>query len=169
MERLMICSLRNATAEDTQVVFQWRNNPWIIALSSTQSQVAWEEHVAWFNNILISSQHLVFIIELEAGVNVGVVRLDLIEDNSQALITVYLMPEFTGKGIGVSAIVNACFNAFFEWDIHSIHAYIRNANYPSLSAFRKVGFKCVEPSIRCPNDHSEMIVSRVDFLVRDKN
>lgn len=155
----MSLELRSATIHDAQQVLVWRNEPWIVSLSSSQRRVTWEEHVAWFHYVLISDQHLLLIIEPDPGVSVGIVRLDRVNEH-QGRITIYLLREFTGQGIGVRAIVDACSRGFVRWPIHTIHAHIRNENYPSLSAFTKAGFVRVEPSLDCPKEHCEMVLNK---------
>ena len=155
----MSIKLRIANKDDVQQVFMWRNDLWIVSLSSSQRQVNWEEHIAWFDSLLISNQHLVLIIEPTSTIGAGVVRLDK-TDEYQARITIYLLKEFTGRGIGVEAIINACTEAFRLWSIHNICAYIRSENRPSLSAFSKAGFLIVDSSTTCPIDHYEMILFR---------
>lgn len=160
----MLLKLRPATIDDAQQVFDWRNQPWIVSLSSSQIRVTWEEHADWFRCVLTSSQHLLLIIEPEPGVRAGIVRIDQMDEH-QGRLTIYLMREFTGRGIGVQAIVDACSRGFAQWPICTIHAHIRNDNYPSLSAFTKVGFVHVEPSPNCPKEHSEMVLHRPEDLL----
>jgi RimJ/RimL family protein N-acetyltransferase/SAM-dependent methyltransferase len=151
--------LRPAIIDDVQQIFAWRNDPWIVSLSSSQKQVNWEEHVAWLQNVLTNNQHILLIIEPQLGVGAGIVRLDRI-DEYQACITIYLLREFTGKGIGVRAIVEACLHGFILWPIQTIHAHIRNENYPSISAFTKAGFVHIRFPLNCPQKHCEMVLHK---------
>ncbi|NRB09206.1 MAG: GNAT family N-acetyltransferase [Richelia sp.] len=151
----MLLKLRLATIDDAKQVFLWRNNPWIVSLSSTQKQVTWEEHSAWFHNVVTSEQHLLLIIQTQLNVDAGIVRLDR-TNKEQAGINIYLLQEFTGRRIGVQAIKKTCDYGFEKWPITNMNAYIRQDNYPSISAFAKAGFVCVNPSLNCPSKHCEM-------------
>lgn len=164
----MSLKLRQAKIDDIQQVFNWRNDPWIVSLSSSQSQVNWEEHIEWYQNVLTSDQALFLIIEPEPNISAGVVRLDRINEY-QAKIAIYLLKRFTGQGIGVSAILSACLHGFISWSIQTIHAYIRNENHSSISAFTKAGFLMDDSSINCPNGHCEMFLNRPqgDILNKD--
>lgn len=150
--------LRHAVLEDAQCIFEWRNGPWIVSLSTSQRTVTLEEHRQWMQKILGSRQHLLFVIEPEAGLGAGTVRLE--RHKSRAVITIYLLREFTGRGFGVRAIQEACVKAFACWPVESIHACIRRNNQPSLSAFSKAGFAVADSSPNCPEDHCEMVVRR---------
>lgn len=156
----MLLKLRPAIIDDAKQVFLWRNNPWIVSLSSTQKQVTWEEHTAWFHNVVTSEQHLVLIIQTQLNVDTGIVRLDR-TNKEQARINIYLLQEFTGHGIGVQAIKNACYCGFEKWPITNINAYIRQDNYPSISAFCKAGFVSINPSLNCPPKHCQMIIEKI--------
>lgn len=155
----MSIKLRPAIIDDVQQVFAWRNDPWIVSLSSSQKQVNWEEHIAWFHNVLTSNQHLLLIIEPQPGVSAGIVRLDRI-DEYRGCITIYLLREFTGKGIGIQAIAEACSHGFRLWSIRTIYAHIRKENYPSISAFIKAGFVHIQFPLNCPKEHCEMALHK---------
>jgi RimJ/RimL family protein N-acetyltransferase len=163
----MSIRLRAVTSDDAQQIFKWRNDAWIVSLSSSQRQVNWEEHIAWFHDVLASDRHLLLIIESKDGVGAGLVRLDRI-DEYQARITIYLLKEFTGQGIGVYAIGKACAAGFSLWSIHTINAHIRCDNRHSISAFSKAGFLIVESSNICPAEHCEMILLRSQTDCQDE-
>jgi RimJ/RimL family protein N-acetyltransferase/SAM-dependent methyltransferase len=150
--------LRPATLEDTQRIFEWRNDPWIVSLSTSRRTVTFEEHQQWMRKILGSQEHLLFVIVPEGGLGAGTARVE--QHNHQAVITIYLLRQFTGQGLGVRAIREACAKAFAHWPVESIHAYIRGDNQPSLSAFSKAGFARADSSPDCPADHSEMVIDR---------
>ena len=163
----MFIELRSSTIEDAEQVFKWRNDPWIISLSSSQSLVTWEEHIEWYQNVLTNGKALLSIVETAPNINAGVVRLDRINEY-QAKITIYLLKEFTGQGIGVHVIVKACADGFRRWSIRTINAYIRSDNHQSIRAFSKAGFLMAESSNICPAEHCEMILLRSQTDMQDK-
>jgi len=140
-------------------VYAWRNNPWIISLGSSQQAITWEEHREWFQRMLADTRHLLLIIESDGGVGAGTVRLDR-TDEQRAVVTIYLLHEFTGRGLGVQALSDACLLSFTRWPIETIHAYIREDNRPSLSAFAKAGFVDTGHAPDCPAGHCEMVLHR---------
>ena len=151
--------LRLATADDIHQVFAWRNDRWIVSLSTSAREVSWEEHVTWFRAVLADPGHLLLISEDDRGVGVGTARLARVDD-AHAVVTIYLLREFTGRGLGVQVLTEACARGFARWSVPAIHAYIREDNRPSRSAFAKAGFVEVDPSPACPPVHREMILHR---------
>ena len=124
---------------DLDLLFRWRNDPWIISLSESKVPVTREEHHRWFHKTLTSVHRLLFIITITEDENIGTLRFDF--EGSECKIAVYLMKEYTGRGFGVDAVKAALPKAFEKWPIAlQISASIRPENSPSLRAFRKCGF-----------------------------
>lgn len=155
----MSVQLRPATIDDLEQVFKWRNDPWIISLSSGQHAVSWAEHVSWFRNTLNNEDKILKIIEIQPGIEGGIVRLDRI-DKEKALVSIYLLREHTGRGFGLQALVKGCAQGFVQWSIEAIYACIRKDNYPSLSAFTKAGFTLINSGSICPKHHNTMTLKR---------
>ena len=86
-ELLMNISLRKAIKNDIDMIFRWRNDPWIVSLSTSRKTVTWEKHVQWFNNILVDDSRLLYIIESQENELIGVVRLDK-DDEQYAVISI---------------------------------------------------------------------------------
>lgn len=149
--------LRLATAGDTRCIHSWRNDSWIVSLGSSGKTVTWEEHEAWLRGVLADPNHMLFVIEI-GGIGAGTVRLDRTRGDT-AMVTIYLLREFTGKGFGVRALEDACTRGFSRWPIAAVHACIRADNRPSLGAFAKAGFASTGAS-DCPPDHVQMVLTR---------
>lgn len=149
------CHLRPAKKPDLHKLHKWRNDPWIISLSSSKRTVPLEEHRQWFTKALASSDHLLYIINEDCGL----VRAERTSRNS-GVISIYLLKLYSGQGLGVEALVKACQALFKEWGISKIYAYIRFNNYPSISAFTKAGFSETTTEKSCPDDHHCYIYSK---------
>jgi ribosomal protein S18 acetylase RimI-like enzyme len=135
--------LRRLEPRDLLLVFEWRNLPLIIELSSSQQPVTWEQHTAWFPRVLSSDDCLVFIIE-HNGQPVGQARFDL-DDGPSAIISIYLLPEHCGHGLGTAALQLACEQLHATRpDIPVINANIRATNARSIQSFKKAGFRLAE-------------------------
>jgi RimJ/RimL family protein N-acetyltransferase len=135
-------SLRAATAADAKMIFGWRNDPVIVRMGSSQRPVTWAEHEEWLRQSISGDKRHIFIIERD-GVAIGQVRLDL-SGKSDCVISVYLAPEFSGRGWGVEAIRQACEFAFQSCSRTSVLACIRTENDRGKSAFRKAGFQQID-------------------------
>ena len=132
-------SLRPATAADAKSIFEWRNDPVIVRLGSSQREVTWTEHEEWFSQSITSGKRRIFIVQNE-GVPIGQVRFDLLE-SSECVISAYLLTEFTGRGWGVEAMRSGCEMIFEIWPIQSVSACVRAENKAVQSALAKVGFE----------------------------
>lgn len=149
MNSVETISLRPATAADAKLIFEWRNDPVIVRLGSSQREVTWTEHEEWFSQSITSGKRRIFIVEND-GVAIGQVRFDLVE-SSESVISVYLASEFTGHGWGIEAIRNGCELIFEEWPIRAVVALVRADNQVGQSAFRKAGFTQIAE--RCAPGH----------------
>jgi RimJ/RimL family protein N-acetyltransferase len=152
--------LRLAEAADGSRVFAWRNDPWIVSLSTSRQTVTPEEHAAWFPSALDRARHLLFIIHAEDGEPAGTLRLDR-NGEETAVLTVYLLRQHTGRGLGPRAITAACGEAFSRWSgLTRVIAHVRSDNQPSLKAFARAGFQPAPGEAECPPDHVALVHRR---------
>jgi UDP-2,4-diacetamido-2,4,6-trideoxy-beta-L-altropyranose hydrolase len=143
--------LRPVGAQDMRLLFDWRNLDLIISLSSSQRAVTWEEHTAWFSGIVGSERCLLYIILL-GETPIGQVRFDL-DSDQRAIVSIYLLPGFHGKGFGTTALRNACEKLHADRpDAREILAQIRANNTRSILSFNKAGFKPKEDALTA-DDH----------------
>lgn len=150
-------TLRPARADDAERLFRWRNDPLIVALSSSQSTVQWPEHVEWFANALRSPERRIFIIEDEAEA-IGQARFDR-RDRQSCLISVYLIGPHVGRKLGPLAIRESCRLIFSTWDTTCVLACVREENTRAQLAFERAGFV---PTVNsgCPTLHVGMALER---------
>ena len=139
MNSVSAISLRAATAGDAKMIFEWRNDPVIVGLGSSQREVTWAEHQEWFSQSITSGKRRIFIVEKD-GLGIGQVRFDLVT-SSECVISAYLLAEFTGRGWGVEAMRSACEMIFEIWPIQFVTACVRAENKAVQSALGKVGFE----------------------------
>ncbi len=130
--------LRSAVVGDGDKILHWRNDPWIVSLSSSQRLVDPEEHKVWFQNALNDPAHSINLILL-GGKEIGLLRLHR-TDADEASISIYLLREFCGRGYGSRAIGLACEKAWALWPISRISAVTRKTNTASEHSFKKNGF-----------------------------
>jgi len=131
-------SLRPATLDDTEMVFRWRNIPEIVSVGASNRTVPWEEHRKWFHNFLSGGGYSLNIILLD-GDPVGQVRFAR-HDAKTLYVSIYLLQGFTGRGLGILALKQACDRVFDDPAVERIEAHIRPENIRSASAFEKIGF-----------------------------
>lgn len=132
-------SLRDVRESDNQTLFHWRNMDEIVALGASKRRVTLEEHLKWFERVLLGNDIFLFIIEEEEK-PVGQVRFEMI-DRYGASISIYLIPGHTGKKRGVVLIQEACRKVISNWmQLEWVQAVINIENKRSIRAFKNVGF-----------------------------
>jgi UDP-2,4-diacetamido-2,4,6-trideoxy-beta-L-altropyranose hydrolase len=153
-----IISLRPATLDDQDMVFRWRNDPFILTHGSSCREVNQEEHQRWFAETVVGHRRKMFIVLKHAN-PIGQVRFDR-ENQQDCVISVYLLREFTGRGWGVQAIRMGCASVFHVWNVERVIACVRLDNHAGRLAFLKAGFRETESVGICPVGHYSLILSR---------
>lgn len=149
--------LRRATQADAELFFEWRNQPEIVALSTSQVEVTWDEHQEWLRRTLANPSARVYVVVVD-GLPAGQVRFSSTDDGDCA-VSIYLLPPYPGRGIGVRVLGDACERAFHELDVTRVLAYIRSENLRSIKAFRKAGFLDAVVA-HCPAAHIVLALPR---------
>lgn len=116
-------TLRPATADDAQRLFDWRNDPDTRANSGNTREIDWAGHVAWLNHALADPARRVFIAEA-GGRAVGTVRADRRDDIWDLSWTV--APEARGRGFGRTMV-----RALIGRLSGTVRARVRRDNGPS--------------------------------------
>lgn len=156
-----VIRLRKVQDQDSDRIFLWRNDPYIVARSSSRREVTMEEHEAWFHRSVRDERQLLFIAEAH-GEAMGLIRFER-ESDLEAIISAYLLERFTGKGLGPLFILEGCRLAFLHWTIEKVTAFVREDNASGQSGFSKAGFALDESAGDCPARH--VIFS----IFRDRN
>jgi len=151
-------AIRLARASDRDLIFGWRNDPFIVALGSSQRTVTWEEHSRWFADALASDDRVVYVIE-NRGEPIGQVRFDR-ADSRHAIISIYVLQAWTGKGLGVSAIRAGSAAILQRWDVDAIVAHVREDNAAGAAGFIKAGFGESAPGPAPPPEHRTFALAR---------
>jgi len=131
-------SLRRATADDCEAVWQWRNDASIRLFSGNASAIDIQEHRYWFDSVLRDPDRALLIAEDEDGA-IGVLRYDIATQT--ATVSVYLVPGRAGRNLGTRLIREG-----EEWlkahrpELRRIRAEISAGNESSIRAFAKAGF-----------------------------
>ncbi|WP_420471667.1 GNAT family N-acetyltransferase [Brevundimonas sp. FT23042] len=128
--------LREATAEDAFLAFEWRNDPRVRSQAHDSGALTFSGHTDWWNaSVTDPARHL--LIAVEGGSPVGVLRLDL--TGSSAVVSIYLDPAQTGRGLGRQTLL-AGEDYARELGLQTLIASIKQTNAPSKSAFSGAGY-----------------------------
>ncbi len=136
-----ICAVTRMTGADSDLVFRWRNLPQIVALSGSGQKVTKPEHDRWFSEAVSDSNRLLLKITSAEGA-IGLVRFDLGEDEvKSAVVSIYLLPEHSGRGLGQKAFSNGVALLKSDWpDTRCIIAEVVHDNAPAVKFFKSLGF-----------------------------
>jgi len=135
--------LRKATDADCELIFRWRNDPAIVALSQSRRPVDLARHRAWFAAVLADPDRLMLIIEVN-GEPVGQLRFDRVA-RDRADITIYLVGDGPGHGYGSRAMTLGETKAMQQWpELRQLRAAVLASNARSLGYFAKMGFDRTE-------------------------
>jgi RimJ/RimL family protein N-acetyltransferase len=138
-------SLRLASEDDYQQVWEWRNDPEVRAISFAPDIIGWDRHLRWMSNKLGDSQCLWLIAEhIDLG-RVGHIRFDIFAER-QALVAVTVAPTLRGRGLGKILIERGVGEAFSKLPIDTVIGQIKPFNVASEKAFRQVGFRSMNPT-----------------------
>jgi RimJ/RimL family protein N-acetyltransferase len=133
--------LRPATIEDSDLLFDWRNDPVTRAFSRSTAIIPREDHDRWmqFNVLQGYPTHLVMIAETENG-PVGVVRFDADKGDVMSFrVSITIAPYHRRTGLGFAILAEAC----RYMGEYTLSAEIRYENDASIKIFERCGFKMV--------------------------
>lgn len=130
--------LRPVTMDDMKMILEWRNTPFILSRSTSPEPISAEEHQAWFERALGSRNVRMSVVMID-GTPAGTVRFE--RKAAVAVISVYLVESFTGKGYGVTATREATAAIFAAWPVRKVVACVRTDNAPACKAFARAGYQ----------------------------
>jgi GNAT superfamily N-acetyltransferase len=134
--------LRNALAEDVDLLFEWVNHPSSIeAKLKTDEPIAYGVHRKWLTAILADSNAKLWIAEV-SGSSVGQVRIE--SEKPGLKVDVFVAPEFRGRGLGkkiLQALAGECEKL---WPGQPLIAYVLHENQASMALFMQAGYELVD-------------------------
>lgn len=134
----MLISVRAANFEDSELVYGWRNHPDIRVHCRESDPIDYEVHAQWFKRACQSEHKLILIGEL-SDIPVGVIRLDIVENEAE--VSIFMNPTLVSRGFGASILLHA--EKFIKDNIPSIsilNAEVLGNNIASHSLFINGGY-----------------------------
>lgn len=130
---------RPATSEDALMLLRWRNDPSVRAVSRSSEPVPWSSHRAWLAHVLEDPDRRLYVTE-QAGIRVGTVRFDRLDDGGEWEVSITLAPEARGRGLA-GAVLAAAEEAFAaDQPDATLVAAILPDNAPSQRLFVRAGY-----------------------------
>ena len=127
--------VRRATAADARTAWSWRNAPATRAVSRDSAEIAWEDHLGWFERTLADADRRLMIAEV-GSVAVGVIRFDYV-DAARCEVSLYLDPALHGLGLGRAMLLAA---EAAGADGRDIVAEVLDGNIGSARLFASAGY-----------------------------
>ena len=135
-------TLRLATQGDMWDIYELANSPEVRSVSIHSTPISRAEHEKWYLAKLADKSCKLFVISNQTKDFIGTVRFDL-TDSKEFTITIYLVKEFRGKGLGTRIINQSSHILVKDFSDHKIKAEILENNHGSLNSFLKAGYKQV--------------------------
>lgn len=128
--------LRDVCLSDLQLLWHWRNDPIVQAMSFASEAITHNKHENWFARKLTDANCFLFIIQ-ENFQPIGQIRF---EGECDFEVSFSLAEQMRGKKYATPAINLGIQTLCHRTNVRSIHAYIRPDNRASVRAFERSGF-----------------------------
>lgn len=130
--------LRKATKADTELLFQWANEPLVRQNSFSQKEIAYEEHKKWFRRLLECQDRSQYIYIYE-GEPIGQVRIKI--EGDQAKISYSICKEKRGQGHGKMLLRLLCEQVKNDFpEVRTLVGEVKPENRASQETFKRAGF-----------------------------
>tara|TARA_R110000850_G_scaffold125586_20_gene244081 strand:- start:157 stop:1176 length:1020 start_codon:yes stop_codon:yes gene_type:complete len=129
---------RRADAADRDSILAWRNHPAIRRVSRDSAEIDPRQHEAWLRAV-IANPSVELLICQSREQPVGVLRYDI--HGEAAEVSIYLVPEWLGNGLGGEAL--AAGEVWLRAErpaVRRIWADVLAGNHGSMQMFRNAGF-----------------------------
>lgn len=133
--------LREATADDRDILFAWTNDEKVRQNSFSANPVSYEEHIKWFEKIMDDCNVIQWIFQ-EDGKPIGQIRFSI--NGETAEVGYSICAEYRGRGMGTLMLQMAAEKIHEENPkIKKIIAKVKTGNEVSRKAFLSNGYKSV--------------------------
>jgi len=132
------------TYDDTDLIVNWRNQPFVRNNMINRALFTAEGHHEWIRTMIDSGKVIQFIIiEKKSGHPVGSTYLrDIDYDNEKAEFGVFIgEQEAMGRGYGTEAATLVLGYAFNELKLHKIFLRLISSNVAAEKSYLKAGFE----------------------------
>lgn len=132
-------SLRPARLSDAVVYFAWANEIEARQNSLSVEDIDWNEHKDWFRNRISSRDSRLFVLETSAGLPIGQIRFDRLEDENYRL-SYALDPLVRGRGLA-RIIIKGGMQLMALSGAAKLIAEVKASNTRSVRVFEGLGFR----------------------------
>lgn len=135
--------MRPARAEDARLLWEWANDPLVLAMAFDPKPLPWEPYQQWFLQRLADGQSWFAILETADAQPVGQVRFDAGPEGVE--MDYAIAGPFRGQGYGAALLTQAMRLARTRWSADTrVIARVLTRNPRSLELCRRAGFALTE-------------------------
>lgn len=139
-------TLRSARPGDSKLLFDWRNDPDVIAMRANTAPSTWEEHERWMRFITKNDDVEVYIAELD-GLPIGQGRVErcfkaLSPKMDTCLLSYSIVKECRGQGYGKQLV--QLLTAIGKQRYATVSCRIKRTNFSSVAVAMKAGVNAIE-------------------------
>lgn len=138
MENSIKIKIDQATPNDSNDIFNWRNDTQTRLMSRSQEQVELDAHEKWLKDILNAPNKYLFI-GSTSDLKVGICRFEINFDGTAAEVSINLNPQARGMGLS-HHLLAAAIKEFRSNSRINLTATIKPANLASIKCFSRCGF-----------------------------
>lgn len=139
--------LRPAVPEDAKMLWRWRNDPEVRAVSFSPSVIDLPTHENWISRRIADPCSKLWVALNRKQEPIGNVRFQLDSATDQATISLVVDQRHRCRGIG-TALINAAVDKLYQTtSAKEVLAQIKAGNAASERAFQNAGFKAIEPVV----------------------
>ena len=143
----MIINLRPILESDLQKLYDWRNDPYIMARTRQQEKLEWSNHLEWFKN-LNPSKDVMRVIEAVDEYKTpvkpigacGITNIDWISRSGE--LSIYIgEKEYRGCAVGILVMQELKRICFDSLNLRRFWAEVYGFNTPMMRLMEKTGFR----------------------------
>lgn len=134
-------NLRDVTPADAALLFQWRNDPLVRAMSFTSTKIAWSSHLHWLEQRIADRDTKMFIGADELG-EIGQFRAQ--REDRRGEVSVSVAGARRGQGAAAELIAAGTRAVISSGYVDACDAFIKPDNVASAAAFSLAGYGLVE-------------------------
>jgi len=130
---------RKFDVNDSQLLWEWVNDPVVRENSFNQGYITWDEHCDWLHRITKRKRTALYIVSLSTGEKVGQIRFEGKEVNNVS-IDISIAKEWRGHSLGFDIVRQGMALYGSQYPVSRFVAEIKETNAISKALFRRSGF-----------------------------
>ncbi|GAA0434763.1 GNAT family N-acetyltransferase [Lentibacillus halophilus] len=131
--------LRSIQEDDIYDIYQLSNADYVRKHSINPQKIDWEEHVRWFEKVIKSSNHIIYVISDDNNNFLGQIRYKL--DNDTAIVSISLSKDLKGRGLSIEFLEESIKRLKGERkEVQYILAVVSDINTASKKLFENANF-----------------------------